>query len=554
MRRSTSKPPKSDTARDAAGNTPGITRRSFLAAGAGASIAISTRPRLPIIRRAQPEMPRNIVVLMTDQERFPTHWPPGWAEANLPTRARLLRNGLSFERAYTAAAECSPSRAVMMTSEHAGVNGVAVTLRHPGMKTKSELTNIASLLGSRTSYLVVWKGKWHLSYSLQGNEIWTAQDIAGLQERFGPFAWNPPDAGTSLGDNSYGISTLGGGIPNNDGRYVMGEDGDPGQTPGYGGSVLDFLAEMGRTPRAERRPFCLFVSLVNPHDVGFFPNGWQEGGYRLEDFADMGIGMPSNEIDDLTTKPSVHLQFRNAYDAAAPLDGAAMRSHYVNFYAYLHKVVDQHVGTVLDALDAWDLTDDTLVLRLADHGEMGLSHGLREKSYTAYEECIHVPLIAYNPRLFPGGATTDAFYSHLDLLPTIADLAGVGGVRVGRGTSIVPVLRNPRASVQDGILFTYDDRFYLPYDVAGGHIRALRTGDFTYAVYFALDGSSSGGGFEYELYDLANDPGQLTNLVFGDPTPDVRELWNRLHFELTGRMIAAGAMPSGIDWPTRPGG
>ncbi|MEW6271807.1 MAG: sulfatase-like hydrolase/transferase [Thermodesulfobacteriota bacterium] len=527
----------------------GMTRRRFLAAGAGAGL-VATRPRLPVIR---PRGMRglNVVVLMTDQERFPAHWPAGWAEQNLPAMRRLQRNGLTFNRAYTAAAECSPSRAVMLTSEHAKVNQVAVTLKRPGLPTKAQLTNVASLLQQHTDYLVAWKGKWHLSYSLEGNDVWTAADIAGLAERFGPLLWNPPDAGTAVDDNSYGISTMGGGLPNNDGRYVMGPDADdPGQTPGFGGSVLDFLAEVGSTPRAQRRPFCLFVSLVNPHDVSFFPDGWEEGGYRLEDFADLGIPLPGNANDDLLTKPSVQRLFRDVYDASAPLDGAGARSDYVNFYAYLHKVVDQHVGRVLDALDEWELTDDTIVLRLADHGEMGLSHGLRQKSYTAYEETIHVPLIAYNPRLYPAPISTDAFYCHLDLMPTIADLAGIRGVPVGRGVSVAPVLSHPHFSVQDGILFTFDDVFNLPADVPGGHIRALRTGDWTYAVYFDL----VGGPFEYELYDLASDPGQLDNLVFGSPPPAVRAEWNRLHAQLTARMLAADAMPDGLDWPVRPAG
>jgi choline-sulfatase len=63
----------------------------------------------------------NIIVLMTDQERYHTHWPAGWVEANLPAFARLQRHGLTFHRAYTAASECSASLAAMMTSQSAPV-------------------------------------------------------------------------------------------------------------------------------------------------------------------------------------------------------------------------------------------------------------------------------------------------------------------------------------------------------------------------------------------------------------------------------------------------
>ena len=53
--------------------------------------------------------------------------------------------------------------------------------------------------------------------------------------------------------------------------------------------------------------------------------------------------------------------------------------------------------TVLDTLEETGLIDKTIILRLADHGEGGLSHGMREKAYTAYEEMIHIPLIIHNP-------------------------------------------------------------------------------------------------------------------------------------------------------------
>jgi arylsulfatase A-like enzyme len=388
---------------------------------------------------------------------------------------------------------------------------------------------------------------------VNGNDNWGANDIAGLAEQFSAFEWNPPDAGTEIGASLYDLSTLGGGIPNNDGRYVAGPSGaagdDRGQTPGFGQSVLEFLADVGSTPPSERQPFCLFVSLVNPHDVGFFPNGWEEGGYDLADFADLGIELPPNFDDDLSTKPSVQLRFREAVQQRATLVDDVARLHYVNFYAYLHTVVDRHIMAVLDALDEHGLTEDTIVIRTADHGELGLSHGLREKSYTAYEECIHVPLVVSNPRMYPFPVSTRSFYSHVDLLPTIAELAGVADPLPGLGRSVVPVLRQPSASVRDAVLFTYDDMFDLSYLVPGGRVRALRTGDWSYAVSFSVDGSC----FEYELYDLARDPLQLDNLAFGTPLPAIAARWNALHAELTQAIAAADAFPDDqVGWPERP--
>jgi choline-sulfatase len=162
---------------------------------------------------------------------------------------------------------------------------------------------------------VVWKGKWHLSYAANaaignGGEDWTAADIAVFEQNYGWTQWNPPDAGNAIVDRQpdefgvfNGLATLGGGDPNNDGRYVDGPQPDArGQTPGFGESVVEFLKN--RAPKLDK-PFCLFISLVNPHDVYVYPTSWQKAGYRREAFANLGIELPPNYADDLLKKPKI---------------------------------------------------------------------------------------------------------------------------------------------------------------------------------------------------------------------------------------------------------
>jgi choline-sulfatase len=116
--------------------------------------------------------------------------------------------------------------------------------------------------------------------------------------------------------------------------------------------------------------------------------------------------------------------------------------------------------------------NDTIILRFADHGEGGLAHGMREKAYTVYEEMIHIPLIVHNPKLYPEPLETTAFYDHLNLLPTILDLAGVPDPEsYAIGKSIVPIILDPSKAVQDHTIFSFDDRFFVPASAAGGHIR-----------------------------------------------------------------------------------
>jgi choline-sulfatase len=545
--------------------TSSTTRRGLFRAGAGlaaaAVIGISPGLAAPAVAGDAIKVPNrpNVIVLMTDQERHHMHWPPGWAEKNLPGLQRLKRHGLYFNRAYTAVTQCSPSRALMMTGRFAPVNRVTQTFLWPGLVHQNRQPNIASLLRDKAGYEVVWKGKWHLSWASNaapgnGGEDWREADIAAFEENFGWTQWNPPDAGNAIETwqptefgKFNGLATLGGTDPDNDGRYVYGvQPGARGQTPGFGESVVEFLKN--RAPKLGK-PFCLFISLVNPHDVYVYPTSWEQAGYRRESFANLGIELPPNYADDLLTKPSVQRAARAGFNKFSPINSAEARQEYVNFYAHLNTLADKHVMTVLDTLEETGLIEKTIILRLADHGEGGLSHGMREKAYTVYEEMIHIPLIVHNPKLYPEPLQTEAFYDHLDLLPTILDLAGVPQPEsYALGKSIVPVMRDPSQSVQSFTIFSFDDVFFVPAGFPGGHIRAIREGDWTYAVYFALDGS----GLQYELYNIKSDPGQLHNLAYGEPTRDAKREWSRLHRMLTARFIDTGNLPDGFAWPVEP--
>jgi choline-sulfatase len=481
--------PTSSSPAATAVNSP--TRRDLLQVGAGLAVAASGGSQglaAPAIAGQSISVPRapNIIVLMTDQERHHMHWPEGWAEKNLPSLQRLKRNGLYFQRAYTAACECSPSRGVMVTGRFAPVNRITRTFLWPGLPHQDRQPNIASLLKAHAGYDVFWKGKWHLSYASNaargnGGEEWGPADIEVMEKNFGWSGWNPPDAGNAIQElqgtpfgHFNGLNSLGGGYPNNDGRYVHGDSNAAlGQVPGVGGeSVIEFVKGRAKRPG---KPFCTFVSLVNPHDIHVYPGNlvtppaWQQAGFKREDFANLGIKMPSNNTDDLSTKPGIQKMARDGFNKAAPLDGEQACSDYVNFYAYLHTVVDKHITAILDTLEETQLMGDTIIIRLADHGEGGLSHGMREKSYTAYEEMIHIPLIVHNPKLYPQPLETTAFYDHRGLLPTILDLAGVPNPEsYGIGKSIVPIIRDPSKTVQDHTIFSYDDTFFLPAGAPGG--------------------------------------------------------------------------------------
>lgn len=476
---------------------------------------------------------------------------------HLPGLARLQARGLTFEQAFCAAGQCSPSRACLLTGSWADVHGVQTVVNaRPGLALPpaDRVPNVASMLRA-AGYEVVYKGKWHLSHPVDPAG-WSQADIAHLEETYGFSGWNPPDAGIHSGAGSdcqdaspARLATLGGGLPDNDGRCLRGPGG-PEQTPGWGQGALDYLARVAALPAGQRPPFCLFVSLTNPHDICYYPETCHcpQAGYPSP-VPDLGVDLPASAGDDLQGKPWVQAACREL--SRVERWPSEVRRGFVNFYAYLHTVVDEHVQALLEALEAHGLAEDTLVFLTSDHGELALAHGLRDKAFCAYEEVIGVPLVVSNPRLFPRACSTRALWSHVDLAATLAELAGAAPI--GVGVSQAPVLRNPSASVRDWVLYAFDDEFGgLPCTAPAAHLRALREERYTYAVYFTARYQGEPGlspftvepPYDFELYDNLEDPLQMINLV---QRPEHSALWGQLHRRLTAAMQSVAALPPG--WP-----
>ncbi len=537
-------PPAADAGRTPAADA-GLSRRQFVG-GAAALVAGLALPAglafpagadareaggaLEAPGKGKPSRRPNIIILMTDQERTPMHWPDGWYDANLPNRRRLAKHGLTFNRAFCAASMCSPSRATIFTgvypAEH-GVKEVLQTGTDPDVITQHTLQpsrkNMADLLIS-AGYDVQYRGKWHMSKDPSGTLL--VQSRHDL-EHYRFKGWLPPDAGS---DQS--APFLGGGVADWDGLTAA--------------QAAAFLK--GADPRAAK-PFALIVSLVNPHDIMGYPPTWDtpsasdispyEGTANYLDVypecVTQGIEMPStwNEVLRDTFKPHCQYQSTEMWSAGlGPVRSPERMRDYVNFYAYLHKRSDEDMGTVLDALEGnKGLYDRTIVIRLSDHGEMGLAHGgMREKGYNAYEETIHVPLVVANPRLFPKPVRTDALASTVDLMPTLASLADAPKRAdwTFRGRDLTPVIQaavdhpgRPAVGVQDSVVFTTDETIGSrpSADPAGplikqpAHIRAIREADWMFAMYFDPDGVADP---VFELYDLRADPEELRNMAAPD--------------------------------------
>ena len=526
--------------------------------------------------------PPNLILLITDQQRAPQHWPQesGWLDELMPHDAELRRTGVSFTRAFASTAMCSPSRASFLTGNYPSGHGVTLTMTQGDLfpdrrNTPDVLRTVAALAASgevprgrlanrflrgmfrlgpksgnepelaagtatlatllrERGYHVAFKGKWHLSKPVDGRE-WTAADAERIERDYGFAEWEPPDAGGDAKAVTFGGGTAG----------TTGEGWDEDYTR---------QAESWLAREELPEPFCLVFSLVNPHDVLGYPSSYEVGGYSAADFRELGVPLPPTIDEDLSEKPTVHSLMKlgqTAYIGA--LAGRRAEQDYVNFYAYLHRVVDEKVGRLLAALgdpaDPRSLRARTVITRISDHGELGLSHGgLRQKMFNVYEESIRVPFVVSNPVLFPEARESEALVSLVDVVPTLLGLAD-GPVNPQRfdGRDLGPLLSGERESVRDAVLFTYDDHqagtAFQNVPGQPNRIRCVRERRWKYAVYLDPSGRTAP---EYELYDLDSDPNEVRNLVDKHTgrgrTGEAERERPRLHERLEQACAASGTL------------
>jgi len=277
--------------------------------------------------------------------------------------------------------------------------------------------------------------------------------------------------------------------------------------------ALEYLSSVA--PKSQ--PFCLIVSLVNPHDVLFYPNQYTSAGYD-DSWLTGTVRLPPTIQEDLKTKPTAQAEFLKISQLLGALPTPEKQRNYLNYYANLMRSSDAYIVQMLNALAQHKLADDTVVIRTADHGELGLAHnGMRQKNFNFYEEAIRVPMIYSNPRLWPKARRSNALVSHVDLVPTLASLvkAPAHAREDWQGVdSSKRVLGGGGKAPQNYTVFTYDDyqsgQPYGPYPNPPNHIVAIREARYKVAKYYDVAGAVAP---QWEMYDLHADPFERVNIA-----------------------------------------
>jgi len=447
--------------------TPGISgeqawqsRRHFLrlmAAGLSTS-AFSGLSLFPGIKPAPGRTRPNILFIFSDQQ----HWQAaGFQDPffTTPHLDRLAEKSVVFDRMFCPTPQCSPARSSLMTGLYPSKTGVMGNMGALG-GTPLSMETIGREL-QRAGYHTGYFGKWHLGGNPVANAGWDDE-------------WkkiNDPEV-TKRGTHFL--------------------------TKAAGGD----------------RPFALFLSYLNPHDVYHVdPKAFNRQPPAVQkEIREISLPL-SWQQETFEGKPSVQKEFMTSNQGERFYELPRQLWQYYRYY-YREKVrlYDQELGQVLQTIRNLNLLEDTIIIVTADHGDMDTNHRLIFKGPFMYEHMVRIPLVIRVPPAFHGQMArrvTRYDVVSVDLAPTIRDFAGLEE-KEADGYSLRPILtggtlQNERKHV---IGQYYGKQQWV------SPIRMVRTEQYKYNNYIH---------YGEELYDLHRDPNELTNQAENPEYQDVKQ-------------------------------
>jgi len=447
-----------------------LSRRELLTVIGAAGFARSASP---------PDRP-NILLLMSDQHRGDCLGADGNTVIQTPNLDRLAAGGVRFRCAYSSTPTCTPARAALLTGMSPWSHGMlgygAVAEHYP-----VELPRLLRDAGYYT--LGIGKMHWTPQRALHGFHR-TILDESGREE----------SPGFRSDYRSWLFSESPGADPEPTGIDWNGYAAKPFPLPERlhptawtADTAIHFLRDY-KGPA----PWFLKVSFERPHSPYDPPPRWMNrySGAPLPPVR-AGTWADQYRAGDRTLRDPWHGDF--GAEAAR-----AARQGYYGSVSFL----DEHIGRILETLDTGGLLQRTVILFLADHGDMLGDQYLWRKGY-AYQPAARIPMLLHWPEGLDrahAGRVNARPVEIRDVLPTLLDAAGVSVPHQVEGRSLLTLARNPDRDWREWIDLEHDV-VYSP----DNHWNALTDGVWKY-IYHAGSGRE-------QLFDLAKDPYELTDLA-----------------------------------------
>jgi arylsulfatase len=434
----------------------------------------------------------NILLLMTDQQRFDTVRAAGFPSMHTPHLDRLVREGCLYRQAYSPNPICQAARHNVLTGLPARYHGMPDN--DPAAIMPMDLPTIPRIL-SDNGYDTRAIGKMHFCPARRHNgflNMELMEELPNTREE-DEYAMYLKRVGLGHIQNIHGVRNLLYMIP----QRSLTPEAHHG-TKWVADRVIGYL----RASRG-RQPFFLWTSWIAPHppfDI-------------VDRFADLyqDAELPRPYI---SRTPLPSLAAENAMLGDLPGDHYLRRMREV-YYAAI-TMVDEQVGRILETLQEIGQMDNTLIIFCSDHGELLGDYGLYQK-WLPYDSCARIPFIIRYPKNAAPGSIVDDFVDLNDILPTVLDVAGLEYPAEyplpGESVFATPAKKDRQWQ-------------YMEYSEGNRRWISIRDRHYKYNYYY-------GGGFE-QLFDLRQDSTETTNLLHGQADSNAERIKSRLKQKLLG--------------------
>ncbi len=453
-------------------------------------------------------MKPNIIVFMTDQQNAKTIDPNH--QAITPNLTKFLKRSTRFTNAYCPAPHCCPSRASFFSGMYPSQHGVWNNVEVDNSLSRGLYDGITLFPEqlSKAGYSTAFSGKWHVSAYESPSDRGFDNVVSRVVSNFG-FVANDNTPKSNEWENTYstpenidfeGDKKEFGRIirPGYTSYYQFGVDENP-----YNDTTTVEKACEVLNNNDKSKPLFMYVGTTGPHDPYCPPQNFLDM-YNIDD-----IQLPANFNDDMVDKPALYRRTKQQFNLTEQEHKESIR-RYLAFISY----EDYLFGRLIDTIEANNMTDNTIVIYLTDHGDYMGAHGLWAKGLPCFSEAYNICAAIGGPGI-KQGVTSDKFISLADFAPTILELAGVENNVKHLGRSLVDILHaRPTPDWRDA-MYTQTN---------GNEIYGIQRAVFTHEWKYVHNS------FDYdELYDLKNDPGELVNLINEDQyKPILKQLCKKM--------------------------
>jgi arylsulfatase A-like enzyme len=472
----------------------------------------------------------NVLLIVADQHNAGVMSNAGHPVVKTPWLDRLAAGGVRFDRAYCQDAICVPSRTSFMTGLYPRTIGCLDNPNKPPHHDKLfTLQQVFRSNGYRTGCF----GKRHLPNIGELALGWD-RSATTINPKLDPSHENYIDWVTQRGQLDAHKRDFGGSHDADLMSHIT-EVREENRTSTYATDrTLEFLAEC----KEQGKPFFGWMNYIFPHQP-YTPLRKWAGMYPPEK-----INLPESVTEPLENLPPEMQSWRR--NTRRPWNlGTAAKDHglyrrYVAYYYALTSEVDACVGRILDGLDRRGLSDNTIVIYTADHGDFVAAHGMVEKcalGHNVYEDTLRVPLIISWPKRFLKDTVNKSLVELVDLYPTLMDILDLNRPKEAPklpGKSLIPSLTENKFTPREYVISenwsqatVITERYKLGIWLDPGPIPKYKRRD-------------NRNRFPDQLFDREKDPLELTNLIDDPKYNQVQKQLREYFDDFTSRVPATG--------------